>query len=319
VRLGALAAPGYRPLFSGHETFPLRHGWLKKVYEAVRADDGIAPESNPFEPAAAIARFGVGKNMVVSMRHWAVASGIITDPTEGAPGNFGTTRFADLLFGENADPYLEDPASTWMLHWRLAGGESDRPIKTSLYWLFSAWNGGSFTRDELTESLLKLSSDQEWRRVSKTTVQRDVDCLLRSYVSGDESSDIPEESVESQLAELRLLSFSRGRYALANAQRRTLPDEVFLHALMSFWQRHSTSRAITIEAVMHAPSSPGRVFVMREDEVVERLQKLEMLTGGAIAWSETSGLRQVVRTSDSWDPMQPIQSYFASSGGVVAA
>ena len=26
-----------KPVFSGHETFPLRYGWLKKVYDAATA------------------------------------------------------------------------------------------------------------------------------------------------------------------------------------------------------------------------------------------------------------------------------------------
>ena len=27
--------PNYRPQFSGHETFPLRYGWLKKAFDQV--------------------------------------------------------------------------------------------------------------------------------------------------------------------------------------------------------------------------------------------------------------------------------------------
>ena len=46
-----------RPSFSGHETFPLRHGWLEKAYHAV-----VKHEKNPFLEDDAIAEFGVGKN-----------------------------------------------------------------------------------------------------------------------------------------------------------------------------------------------------------------------------------------------------------------
>ena len=32
---GPLYGDDYRPQFSGHETFPLRYGWLKKAFDAV--------------------------------------------------------------------------------------------------------------------------------------------------------------------------------------------------------------------------------------------------------------------------------------------
>ena len=31
---GPLYEPDYKPQFSGHETFPLRYGWLKKAFDA---------------------------------------------------------------------------------------------------------------------------------------------------------------------------------------------------------------------------------------------------------------------------------------------
>ena len=78
---GPLFQDGYKPQFSGHETFPLRYGWLKKAFDAIRAAEGQDDNRSVFSGEDAIARFGVGKNMVSSMRHWAKASGIIEEPT----------------------------------------------------------------------------------------------------------------------------------------------------------------------------------------------------------------------------------------------
>ena len=61
-----------KPSFSGHETFPLRHGWLEKAYDAV-----YSSEKNPFTEDLAIADFGVGKNMVNAIKHWAIATGFV--------------------------------------------------------------------------------------------------------------------------------------------------------------------------------------------------------------------------------------------------
>ena len=70
---GRLYEDDYKPKLSGHETFPLRYGWLKKAFDAVSAAEGCwASTDRFFLTADAIARFGVGKNMVASIRHWAV-------------------------------------------------------------------------------------------------------------------------------------------------------------------------------------------------------------------------------------------------------
>ena len=74
---GPLYRDEYRPQLSGHETFPIRYGWLKKAFDAVRDTEGQEDNRYVFSGPDAIARFGVGKNMVASMRHWATETGII--------------------------------------------------------------------------------------------------------------------------------------------------------------------------------------------------------------------------------------------------
>jgi len=74
---GPIFQPEYKPQLSGHETFPLRQGWLKKAYDAVAAEAGKPNSKDIFNSEDAVARFGVGKNMVSSMRHWANCCGII--------------------------------------------------------------------------------------------------------------------------------------------------------------------------------------------------------------------------------------------------
>ena len=98
------------PQFSGHETFPLRQLWLRKAYDAVTQSDGPAPRA-VFADEEAIVRFGVGKNMAMSIRFWATACGIIEDQ-----GGYVPTRLGQLLFGngEALDEYCERPATTWV-------------------------------------------------------------------------------------------------------------------------------------------------------------------------------------------------------------
>src|SRR5688572_14679460 len=92
-----------RVQFAGHETFPLRLLWLKKAYEAV----GKAAPVGTFQEQAAIARFGVGRNMAASMRHWAMASGFF----EEADRVIRPTLLGRLILADDGyDPYVERAA-----------------------------------------------------------------------------------------------------------------------------------------------------------------------------------------------------------------
>jgi len=288
---GPLTRDDYRPQFSGHETFPLRYGWLKKAYDAVREDQGTEQAKAIFSTDAAIARFGVGRNMVTSIRHWAVVGGIVHDGESGLE----TTRIGDLIFGESGlDPYMEHPSTLWLIHWFLAG----HPEKTTWFWVFNHFQGGTFEREHIVRPLEALATERQWSRVAAATIKRDVECFVRLYVAKSASGKgSHEDALESPLAELGLIR-SVGRrdgFRLVRGAKPTLGDGVFLYALLDFWQRHSTASTLSFEAIAHEPGSPGRVFMLDEDEIFSRLQEIEDISSGALKWSETAGLKQVVR------------------------
>lgn len=289
---GKLFEPDYRPQFTGHETFPLRYGWLKKAFDAVK---NTQEEPNKFVFGdEAIARFGVGKNMVAAMRHWAIVTSIIKENSKG----YETTAFGNFLFGEvGVDPYLENHTSLWLLHLALAG----TPDKTTWYWVFNHFSAQSFERHHLVEALLKLAKETEWSRVANTTVKRDVECFLRTYAPKVSSSrGAIEGNLESPLVELSLIKSigKKDGYQLLRGQKPTLPDAVFLKALSGFWARYASSNSLSFEVIQHEPGSPGRVFLLDEFDLVGRLHNLEELTSGALKWSETAGLKQVMRERD---------------------
>lgn len=174
---GPLYQEDYHPHLSGHETFPLRYGWLKKAFDAVRASEGQDRNKSVFSDEDAIARFGLGKNMVSSMRHWATAAGILED---AGKDRIVTTALGQHLFDtDGLDPYMEDPATSWLVHWHLCG----RPNKTTWFWAFSHYPALSFERETLVKGLDKLARERAWERASKATIRRDVTCFVRTYVA----------------------------------------------------------------------------------------------------------------------------------------
>ena len=71
---------------------------------------------------------------------------------------------------------------------------------------------------------------------------------------------------------------------------------VFCYAVSDFWSRFSNdATTLSFEALAHEPGSPGRVFVLGENELVDLLEDLEAVSAGVSRWSETAGLVQLIR------------------------
>ena len=98
---GPITASDFKGQFSGHETFPLRHLWLRKAFDAVESG---APRTI-FSSPESIVTFGVGKNMALAIRHWALACGVI----EERDMRVGATELGRNLFGGERpwDPFME--------------------------------------------------------------------------------------------------------------------------------------------------------------------------------------------------------------------
>ena len=292
---GPIYQEGYRPHLSGHETFPLRYGWLKKAFDAVRATEGDGDNRSVFTGEDAIARFGVGKNMVASMRHWAIATGVIKDSPD--EHRIQSTSFGELLFGEDSgiDPFMEHPATSWLVHWHLAA----RADKTTWFWAFNHFPAPSFEREMLVRDITRLAKDLAWARCSAATIKRDVACFVRTYVAQPVSRQATyEDSLESPLTELGLIKPTglRDGFRFVRGPKPSLGVGVFCYVVTDFWSRHlDSANTLSFEALVHEPGSPGRVFLLDENSVVDLLSGVEQLTGGAYVWSETAGLMQLIR------------------------
>jgi hypothetical protein len=277
--------------FSGHETFPLRQMWLKKAVDMADADGHLSKST--FSDEKAIADFGVGRNMVASIKHWALACDVIAE--DDSRRHFSLTPVGRAIYGENGfDPYSENPVTAWHAHWCLAGRGTRA---TTWYWLFNLFSAQSFSRDEALPTLTKYAlSAAKGKKLSQATLSRDLDTCLRGYAPKAASASV-EEAAESMLAELGLLQEERkGVFSFRRGPKSTLPDAFFAWALLDYWTNERRAESsLTIEAAAYAQGSPGRVFKLDEESVAERLFALADLTEGKLRWSDTSGLRQIHR------------------------
>lgn len=289
-----LEQSNYTPQFSGHETFPLRYGWLKKTHDAIVEDQQAGHERSIFYDARAIAKFGVGKNMVASMRHWATQCGMAQG---GGKGNDITpTALGEKLFDDNGlDPFMEIPSTAWLIHWKLASSAE----KTTWFWFFNHFSGNQFERHQLVENLTKFARDRNWGISSQATIKRDVECFVRTYAARPiTQKQTLEDSLECPLTELGLIKAigKNSGFRLVRGPKPTLGDGVFIFSVLDFWNRISSAQTLSFEALAHYPGSPGRVFLLTEDALADRLSDLEEQTNGQLRWSETAGLKQLVRS-----------------------
>ncbi len=288
----------YRPHFSGHETFPLRYGWLKKAFDAIYESREQPDNRSIFIGDDAIARFGVGKNMVSSIRHWATAVGVLID--DHKLGKIKTSTLGNLIFNGldlmSSDPYLENPSTLWLIHWQLCS----RPTKTTWYWIFNHYPGDYFERQQVCEGLEKLVHERGWRQKSSATIKRDVECFVRTYVARPATGKTtPEDNLESPLAELGLIKLvgKRDGFRLVRGPKPTIGPGIFLFSLVDFWQNSAYKglHQLPFEAIFQSPGSLGRVFLLDENDLADRLMNIEEISNGVLAWSETSGIKGILK------------------------
>jgi hypothetical protein len=277
--------------FSGHESFPFRYPWLKKGFDAVCAD------GNVFLRDDAITTLGVGKNMVRSIRHWCLTAGVLEENHRQAQETLRPSALGQfILADEGLDPYLEDPATLWLLHWQIA---SNRARATTWYWVFNHFHEPEFTREVLASALTHWTRTLGGKPVADSSLKRDVEVFLRTYVpSRHKPGHIAEDSLDCPLVELGLIAQpSDGHaYRFQRGFQSGLPDGILFYAVLRFWESHApTANTLALHDLSRQPGSPGRLFKIDESSLAERLEGIERHTKGGVSYGETAGLRQLYR------------------------
>jgi len=127
--------------FGRHETFALRYSWLTKGFQAFHGDKAV------FSSDKSTIELGVGKNMVNAIKYWLRATIMLKDSSEGLEA----TPIGKAIFSEGGwDPYLEDEATLWLIHWLLV---SNCELASAWYWFFNCFHKSEFTSEEASEAL----------------------------------------------------------------------------------------------------------------------------------------------------------------------
>ena len=281
--------------FSGHETFPLRQLWLMKAvdYTNLKLRNSQGETSAVFAGEAAMSSLGVGKNMVSSILYWARASGFIEENTT-RPTELGQMIFGDYRTGVALDPYNESITTAWLVHWNLCS-VSDKC--TAFWYIFNYVTTMDFSRSDLVDSIEDFLVRQE-AKTSIMTVRRAVEVCLRSYVPNFScrSKALSEEFVEPLLGGLGMMQVkSRDVVSMKRMPRSSLHPALFAYCLLDYWEKHGRqSSSMEFGQLLHNVGSPGKVFRVDENSLVDYLDKVETLTEGSILWTDQAGIRSLI-------------------------
>lgn len=287
-------APSVMPTFAGHQTFALRSGWLKKGYDAL-----VQEGEDIFSRDEALVVLGVGKNMVTSIRHWLVVTGLAEEIKAGKKSGLAPTPLADrLLADDGLDPYLERTASLWILHALLCS-----PQSSAFTWkyAFYRWRRPEVLREKLTEAIHDVCLTTIPRPPSRETISRDVDCFVHTYAGTRSSS---EESLDSPLTGLRLLvpDYDGNQYRFATGSKPHLSAAVFAWTLARFWNdSFFGAQTLSASEVIYGEGTPGALFKLDEDSAFGYLTALEEVTKGMIRFDDSAQTQTLVKTVSEFD------------------
>jgi hypothetical protein len=269
-----------------------------------KAVDGALADPRMFTRDDAVVHLGVGKNMVRSIRFWGLATKLLsqeTDPERPRLPKTVPSRIGITLFGDDGwDPYCEDRATLWLLHWWLLAPPSLAPAWWVTFHEFPALN---FAGDDLQAFVAEfVDGVSDWDDPRPGSLKKDIDCLLRMYTAEAESGrPTSDDVVDCPFRELGLLrpGAGRRRYRFVAARKPGLPSAVVLFAALDFVARtDTTARTVTMSRLATEPGGPGRAFRISEQSLIDHIEQSLSLSGRRCRLITTTGVTQLTFDGD---------------------
>ena len=264
---------GHARVFSGHESFACRYGWLPKLYEAVQQDEELFTSDE-----RAILALGLGNNMVKAIRFWGQVFGLLQVQRGLARNTELARRLLDPETG--IDPYLEDPGSLWRLHWMVTAHAGLGAWVTTFLELQDA----QITRDRLID-VVRLRAVAARGSVTQRTATNHVDILLRTYdwarfeaaTPGEDASGCPFQ--ELHLIETSALN-GQTVVGVKRGPKPLLDVGAFAFALNDYWQGTAPgSRSLSVRSLLVDRRAPGVVYRLDEGSLLACLEALCGVSG----------------------------------------
>jgi hypothetical protein len=284
---------------SGHESFPCRYTWLPKAVRGLLEDPKLFSDDE-----RAMVTLGVGKNMVRSIRFWVHAAKVAQHDKK--IGGHVLTEFGQAVLGARGfDPFLEDTATLWLLHWNLSTS-AETPL---LAWdfLLNRWHEPELIPSLALKALFKEATKLD-ESMSEVTLEQHLETFLHTYIpTRGRKGDVQEDNLDCPLVELEFIVKIGERgvgkrepiYSLRREERSDISSELFEYCLHDFWQaRHKNETTLPFREVVHGHGSPGQIFKLPEEDVRIRLENLSRQRNSQFSYRESAQLQQILKRRD---------------------
>ena len=264
--------------FSGHDSFQCRQLWLKKGYDYIQSKKSFNDED-------AVVKLGVGKNMVSAIRYWMKAFNIIDGKDK--PTEFGTKLFDDKT---GYDPFLEDDASLWLLHYQL----TKTGLASSYSIIFNEFRKEKlfFNKDTFVNYLKRIQEAEKNLVFNENTVADDFIVFVKMYQNNQNSKDV-EDSFSGILSEIELLkTIGKGKdeqYQIENNERDKLPEAVLLFSILD---NLTYGNSISLNSLEFDLNSPGSIFALNRSGLTNKISEI-VRENQQIVFTDHAGIKEL--------------------------
>ncbi len=283
--------------FSGHDSFPCRQYCLKKGFDFIKANKN-------FNAPDAVVNLGVGKNMVSSIRYWLRAFDVLDNEDK-------ITLLAENLLCDNGwDPFLEDEASLWLLHYLLINKGF-----ASIFQLI--FNELRIKKPEFTKEQFYSFIETGKGEFNARTLRDDFSVFTRTYLN-DFSKDI-EDGYSGFLSDLNLLhekkdkSFYQGKektrslYQIVNKERPEIPTHVIFYFIVS---NPEYGESISFDSLYLNRNSIGRVFSLNKEGLIKHLLKISEQFQEFVFFNNDPLVKELQFKKKPKDPLTILETYY---------
>lgn len=271
----------------GHEKFALREGWLSKGLTIIQD----TPKAFARKDAADI--FGIGSNMVKSLKYWMKVLGLTN--TNGSE----LSKLGRIIALN--DPYIESIFTLWIFHSNIARNKEEA---TTWYMYFNHCDAEDLEKEQIEKILLReVTKYVNGQKFSENSLKNDVDVLLNMYSKNKEKSD-PEDKNISPFVQLELIKKSEGKYIKNHPSRKNFNEWIVLYEL-SLMLRNQEN--ISIEEAINGENGLAKIYNLTNIMANNLLDRLD--AAGYLRVDRTAGLDMIYPVQELI-PEQIVEKYY---------
>lgn len=294
--------------FRAHESFFIRKGWLYKGLKNIAKNPRIFCDRsiNPSD------QFGIGTNMVRSLRYWLQATGLTQEKSEGSYRVQVMTDFGKLIMAH--DRYMEEDGTLWLIHYKLA---SNQDMATAWYWFFNEFSMSEFSKEDFIIALdgYIRFNQQEGDGIALSSLEDDFACILNTYIPRNKmypEKISAENNINCPLGQLSLVDIVDKKKRIFRKNTPSKDDIHHLVVLAAIVDQNAKQTEIKISRLFQDPFNIGKIYNLDILVLSHYLDKLARL--GFISVVRTAGL-DVVRLQEHLTFQGCLERYYAEING----